>query len=260
MNRTMIDYLRVILEKGGYRTEISHEMTKLMEALLLLDGKKSGNPEFDPALHDLHADNSLWIKVRDKGNEIIATSAARLVDTHDFIGLTRSYKLWYGDKIRFMDPLKIVVGHNVTIPCGQLVFDGAMWVRRDHRRRGLSWILARLLKAVTFESWNPDWYFGMAFQAIANTRLPIYGYGYETLEPFATGYHFPGYAPHDLSLATLSRAQYLEHSTKDLALLTTSPELSIGSEFAMRIRAGKREVPVLPEYETEQSGTFGIAR
>lgn len=211
-------------------------MDRLMETLWRIEGKRTGNPEFDPKLHELDETNALWIEVINDSEETVATSAAKLLETQDFAGLTRSYQLWYGDKIRFMDPLDIVVDPDVTLPSGRLVFDGAMWVRPDKRHQGFSWILGRLLKAVTFDRWAPDWFFGLAFTGISKSRLPVYSYGYPRLDRFANAYGLPGYVAQDLSLASMSRAEYVRQAEVDLDVLAALPDLSVGPELALRVR------------------------
>lgn len=234
-------------------------MDELISILFDSYGKKFGHPEFDPSLHDLHEDNSLWLEVCDEHGIVVATSAARLIETQDFIELARSYRLWYGDKIRFVEQLKIVVASDVPIPAGRIVLDGAMWVHPDQRRRGISWILSMYLKAATFSFWNPDWYFGLAYPGITRSRLPLYSYGFPRLDPFIAAYRLPGCPSHDLSLASMSRAEYLRLVELEQNRLRDWQDIRIGQELASRIRAGiydpQRQPlgPVSPDIE------FGIA-
>ena len=231
-----------------------------MRALFDNAGKRFGSPEFDPTLHDLHEGNSLWLEFRDGNGELVACNAARLIETNSFVDLVRTYRLWYGDKIQFSEPVTIIASSEVPVPDGRIAFDGAMWVRTDCRRRGLSWILARYLRATTFALWDLDWIFGFAFPGISKSRLPVSMYGYPRLEPFVADYHLPGYPRYELCLASMSRAEHSQSAALDQMRMNAWPAVTIGPALARRIRGGRPQLvddpvlPALPESQYELAG------
>lgn len=241
----LANQLTNLLNESGYFVEIDSRMDRLMTEVLHAEGKKASNPEFDPALHDLSPGKAFWIRVRTGSDSTAAFIAGRLIETRQFLEFARSYRLWYGDKIIFTVPLQIVVDHDVQIPNGRIVFDGAMWVHPNHRGRGLSWAVGRLLRAIATDKWDPDWIFGLAYRGISQTRLPLYSYGYPRLDHFADGFWHPGYCPHELNLATITRQEICDQVIDDSAYLSDRPGLRLDRDFADSVRMRAVDIAAL---------------
>lgn len=117
-------------------------------------------PIFHPAYSNLRIDGAFWIEGVDDGGETVLTNAGRLYDWH---GTT------LGDELRslrvfFEDPAPHLAAGDfarVDAPSadrisGRVVFTGAMWVRPDYRRRGLTKIVPRITRLYAFTRWgNP---------------------------------------------------------------------------------------------------------
>lgn len=207
-----------------------------MQALFRAEGKKAGNPEFDPSLHDFDAGNSFWLGCRDWTGELIATVAARLLNAESFLESCRSYGLWYGDKIRVTDPLNIVFNSYERLPNQNAAFIGAGWVRPDRRGRGISWAMARLANYLALERWNPEWVIGMSLSGVTRASVPAVNFGFPRIDRFATGFRLPGFSRQLLFLLTMKRHEGVEIAANDLHFLEDNPELMLDSAFGGHLR------------------------
>lgn len=229
-----------VLERSGYQLAIGEINSGFLEFQFSADRKKYSNPELDPTLHNLDEKNSFWIVVKDENNETIGTIAGRLCEIESFLSLCEYYRFWYGEKIRFSEPLNIVYAGYDRIPTGTAVFDGAMWIRPDHRNRGLSWALSRLCRLTAMRLWKPEWIFGFGFQAVTRAHLPTSVYGYPRHEVFATGFKFPGYPAQTIHLATMTISEAIQGACQDWRYLTARPTLLLDQAFANELRIRRR--------------------
>ncbi len=225
-----------MLQRSGYRLVISEITPEFLDFQIRADRKKYSNPELDPTLHELNSNNSFWIEIKDDVNDTIGTISGRLCEFDCFVSQCRCYEFWYGKKIRFYEPLNIVYEDSKRIPDGASVYDGAMWVRPDHRNRGLSWALSRLCRLTAIRLWQPDWIFGFGFEAVTRAGLPKSVYGYPRHGVFATGFKFPGYPAQTIYLATMTAAEAIHSAAQDQCYLAARPGLRLDQEFANELR------------------------
>lgn len=238
--RCMIDSIDRLFERSGIYYSRYAVDENFMQVLSRADGKKAGNPEFDPSLHDLREDNSFWLGCHDVSGELIATVAARLLNAESFLETCRSYRLWYGDKILFTEPLDIVFGQCERMPNSNASFMGAAWVRPDWRGRGLSWALTRLGYFTAMARWWPDWVIAMVFAGIAQAMMPAVNYGFPRSDLFATGYRVPGFSRQNLFLLTMTREEALDLAVGDGRFLQDHPRLVLEPGFGDQLRLRRR--------------------
>ena len=174
LSAKMIDSINQLFARSGIQYTKNPVADDFMNALFRAEGKKAGNPEFDPSLHDFSEDNSFWLGCRDEAGKLIATIAARRIEAETFLESCRSYRLWYGDRLRFTEPLDLVDGPYDRIPHGSTSFLGAAWVRPDWRGRGLSWALTRLCYFLAIEQWRLDWLIAMVFSGPARSKQLVH--------------------------------------------------------------------------------------
>jgi hypothetical protein len=122
------------------------------------------SPIFNPANAHLGPDNAFFIEAVDELGDTVMTSAGRLYDhgDHSIAEDLRALRVFYDDPAPH-----IAAGARieVTAPsaeyiCGRVMFSGAVWVRPDHRRNGLTKIVPRLTRAVALTQWNPPVFWG----------------------------------------------------------------------------------------------------
>ena len=233
----IIDVISQLFERSGFHYSQNIIEEDFMQALAKADGKKSGNPEFDPSLHDFCADNSFWLGCHDRSGDLVATVAARLLQADTFLESCRSYRFWYGDKIRFTEPLDIVFDKYERLPTQSASFIGAGWVRPDWRGRGLSWALTRLGYYIALERWQPDWVIGMAYSGITQAMVPAINFGFPRIDLFATGFRLPGYSRQKLFLLTMTRQEASHAAAAAHRFLESRPRLMLDSRFGDQLRA-----------------------
>lgn len=225
-----------MLCRSGYQLVIRNITSEFLDFQIWADKKKYSNPELDPTLHDLDEHNSFWIEIKDQLNKTIGTVSGRLCNIGCFLSLCRYYEFWYGDKIRFREPLNIVYEDFDRIPSGRSVYDGAMWIRPDHRNRGLSWALSRLCRLTAMRMWQPEWIFGFGFEAVTRAGLPKAVYGYRRHGRFATGFKFPGHPSQSIFLATMTAGEVMRSAAEDRLYLASRPGLLLDEAFANELR------------------------
>lgn len=233
---SMIDSINRLLRRSGLHHSRNNVDEDFMRALSRAEDKKAGNPEFDPSLHDLREDNSFWLGCHDRSGDLVATVAARRIIPDSFVEACRSYRLWYGDKIRFTEPLDIVFGQHERMPNSNASFMGAGWVRPDWRGTGLSWALTRLGYFTAMERWRTDWVIAMVFAGIAQAMLPAATYGFPRSDLFATGYRVPGFSRQNLFLLTMNQQEASNLAISDDLFLRRHPHLTLDAGFGEHLR------------------------
>jgi hypothetical protein len=118
------------------------------------------SPIFNPMLSNLRIDTAFWIEGIDETGETVATNAGRLYHWPDttLADELRSLRVFYEDP----EP-HIAAGESVQVTApsankirGEAVFTGAMWVRPDYRRHGLTKIIPRISRTYAYTRWgNP---------------------------------------------------------------------------------------------------------
>lgn len=231
-----------LVRRSGVQVEVRPGVDGFKTAAFAVEGKRSGNPEFDPDLHPLTTANSFWIRFRESDDTTIAFIAARFIKTDSLRAMAADYSLWYGDGVRFNEPLDLMSDPSDPVLSGEIVLDGSMWVDPSYRGRAYSWCLSRMLRCVSCDLWDPDHYFGLALSSLARSRLPVYSYGYASIDHFARNYLIPGLPRFDMYLSPLSRQQAKAQFAMDLAFLQSSPNLVLDQAFSKSLKQHGIEV------------------
>jgi hypothetical protein len=113
---------------------------------------------FNPKYNSLRRDNAFLIEGVDEDGATVMTSAGRLYDHGDrsVADDLRSLRVFYdrpeehvaaGERIEVTAPMAEHL-------CGRIMFSGAVWVRPDYRRNGLTKIIPRLTRSYALAQWN----------------------------------------------------------------------------------------------------------
>jgi hypothetical protein len=175
--QSFVEFSLAWLEERNYTLTIDVDMEAWLKTLTHAPSTDGINPTFDPNLNPLSPSNSFWLDVR-AGSHTIATSAARLFVTEDYMALKRSTKLWYDTPHRNEAPLAITVPSDMPKICGRVGHEGGLWIRPDHRKRGLSVILPHLNRALCLREWDIDWQTGLALRDIGECGIATSAYGF----------------------------------------------------------------------------------
>lgn len=129
--------------------EINHEHRDSWPAFI---------PMFDPAHAALRIDNAFWVEALDERGVPVATHAGRLYDWPDtdlereLVSLRAFFRdpaphLARGDAIEVQAP-------SAKRIAGRVMGGGAVWVRPDHRSKGLATLVPRISRAYALTRWD----------------------------------------------------------------------------------------------------------
>lgn len=202
-----IDFSLAWLDDHGYTLTVDADLSKWM-ALAARTANAFVNPTFDPSRARLSAANSFWLDVR-SGSHTIATCAARLFLTDDFVALMRAQRLWQDESPPGPGTLAITAPPGISFMAKHIGHEGGLWVHPQHRKRGLSVILPHLTRALCVREWDIDWQTGVTQQAIGECGIAIWAYGMRHVEPCFEGYFPPTRSCERIYLAYMSREELI---------------------------------------------------
>jgi hypothetical protein len=122
-------------------------------------------PTFDPAHSNLRIDASFWLEGTDDRGDTVLTEAARLFDFTDtnLVEELRALRVYYENPAP-----RIAAGECVeidapaaTVVRGRTMHGGAIWVRPDWRRNGLTRIISRISAAYALTRWDTAFTWGL---------------------------------------------------------------------------------------------------
>jgi hypothetical protein len=123
------------------------------------------SPAFDPAHSNLRIDSAFWLEGIDNRGDTVITEIARFFDfgNSDVVEELRSLRVYYehpephlaaGERVEVDAPAAKVVR-------GRTMHGGAIWVRPDWRRNGLTRIISRVCAAYALTRWNTAFTWGL---------------------------------------------------------------------------------------------------
>jgi hypothetical protein len=189
---------------------------------------KGVNPTFDPTFSAVDRRNSFWVNVMDEGRTV-ACGAGRLFETEDYLELKRSLRLWFDRApVPFRERLPLIVPETAPFIAGRVGHEGGLWVHPAHRKRGLSMLIPRLVRAISLGRFAVEWQCGVNFEDLTKSGLPTSAYGFPHCVPCIDGL-FPPTGRHErMHMVYMSRAELL----------------AIQRETIVRLRADRYEEPV----------------
>jgi hypothetical protein len=196
------------LQDRRYTLAIDVDMAAWTRVMTDAVSAASVNPTFNPHVNRLSPQNSFWLDVRE-GSHTVATMAARLFVTEDYLALTRSMRLWRDEPPTEHGELTLTVPAGMPTIAGQVGHEGGLWIHPEHRKRGLSVILPHLNRALCVRQWDVDWQTGVTRRSIGECGIAKWAYGVPHVEPCFEGY-FPITQSEDrLFIAYMSRDELI---------------------------------------------------
>ena len=123
------------------------------------------SPAFDPAHSNLRIDSAFWLEAIDHRGETVVTEIARLFDfkNTNLVEELRSLRIYYENPAPHL-----AAGERVEIDAppatavrGRTMHGGAIWVRPDWRRNGLTRIISRVCAAYALTRWDTAFTWGL---------------------------------------------------------------------------------------------------
>ena len=207
------------LEREGFYLTINSDMSAWARMMRAMPKTRVVNPTFDPECSQLDATNSFWVRVTDAADNPVACIANRLFVTDDYVDLMRTWRLWYDRGPRQIRPLNIVLPPEAPFVSGRIGHHGGLWVHPGHRKRGLSYLLPRLTRALSLVNFQVDWHCGMVFGDLGDSGLPKWGYGYTGMDLCIDGYFPVTEREERVYMTYISRDEMLNQARWDLDLL-----------------------------------------
>jgi len=123
------------------------------------------SPAFDPVHSNLRIDSAFWLEGIDNRGDTVITEIARLFDfkNTDVVEELRALRIYYenpephlaaGERVEIDAPAARVVR-------GRTMHGGAIWVRPDWRRNGLTRIISRVCAAYALTRWDTAFTWGL---------------------------------------------------------------------------------------------------
>jgi hypothetical protein len=121
-------------------------------------------PICDPEHSNLRIDSAFWLEGVDESDETVVTEFARFFDftNTNLVDEIRSLRVYYehpeahlaaGERVEIDAPAATVVQ-------GRTMYGGAIWVRPDWRRNGLTRIISHVCAAYAHTRWNTEFTWG----------------------------------------------------------------------------------------------------
>ena len=119
----------------------------------------------DPRLGTYNAHNGFCLLGRNSEGDVVAVQAVRMYDfgASNYKAETESLRLWYSDPERMRRPGEAcpVSAPSADQMTGRALFSGGVWFRPDYRRKGVTYSLGRIAKALAHTRWAADTTFAM---------------------------------------------------------------------------------------------------
>lgn len=239
--RRYMTLLGANLRELGLRVRISTDFERLNE----LSKQQRENwpplsPIFNPRYCRLESDNAFLIECIDELGDTVVTSAGRVYDHGDrsLADDLRALRIFYDDPKPYRATDKV----EVTAPSADHIFghtgySGAVWVRPDYRRHGLTKVIPRLTRSYLLTRWNtPVFWATIApnLDAVGVTRA----YGSWHVEKIITA-HMPLWQG-DCSVLFLSMGQAT--LIRDIARSVEAYELGTGASRWIDSAIAKRSL------------------
>lgn len=202
-----------LLERDGFGLVVEHDLSDWVRHMRAAPGVRFIMPTFNPETHSF-SDEPIWVRVVNRKHAempTVACMAARYFLTEDYHQLLASGALWCDDDTEPTGFLLDTVG-----PAGLVSHVGGLWVHPDHRGNGLSWIVPRLLGAVTLLNWNQAYHTGLVQEALVGKGVPGRNYGVGAMSLCLDGWFGPTNQRERIYSAVTTRDQMLERMSVDL--------------------------------------------
>lgn len=235
-----IDNLLQTLATIGLKVDVESDLADWVRHMERAPRITAVSPSFDPRRSHLHPGNSFWISVRDQSGAIVACSCHRLFRTTDVRSLIASHRLFFDKKpILEFAPVHITLPKDTPEIAGRVAYGGGYWVDPDYRGIGLTDLIPRISRFLSFRHFEPDWNIALLKNTEKRRAMARNGFGVAHQAPCIDGYYPPDRKHASYQLAYMSAAEmlqqaYLEKDNPVRSLARTAPPRE---ELPLRTRA-----------------------
>lgn len=168
-----------IFHHYGVEMEIGYDFEQYRDMLDFARPEQELGAPFDPDLHELTAENALWMIGRNAGGEIIHTQALKMLDMGG-----RTIAEYFTKGFRdFPPPMpnmdarrsRFRAGPYSKVNRGSVCYNGEFWIKPGEaslRGQGLSSVLGRYAFFQAMQHWDPDHMVGFMAKQVACKGFP----------------------------------------------------------------------------------------
>lgn len=168
-----------IFQQYGVRMEVGYDFDLYREMLSVVRPDQPLSAPFDSDVHELTAENALWMIGRNIQGEIIHTQALRMLDMKGC-----SVAEYFTARFRDFPPAvpgldlkrsRFRAGPYAKRLRGTTCYNGEFWIKPGEttfRGQGLSCVLGRYAFFQALQHWDPDQMIGFMAQAVACKGFP----------------------------------------------------------------------------------------
>lgn len=141
------------LQKEGLDASIEWNMSNWEDEFISQSDGLAFNLSLSDKLNNLSSSNAFWIRLRHEG-ETVAICGNRLFEVDDYIAEIAAGRI-HKSKPGIADRWSVEPG----LPAewgGRIGQAGGLWVAKAWRKRGLSWIVPRLVRSWSVSEWDVD--------------------------------------------------------------------------------------------------------
>jgi hypothetical protein len=168
-----------VVESHGIILEYGSDFSKYNQIVAENRGVERVASPFDAKNHFLNETNGFWIIGRNASGALVHTQAVKQVNLHG-----ASLAVYLASFFRQFPPpaMDIDFGQSMFSPSpgcqrirGDVVYHGDLWWAEGplYRGTGITPLMARLMAALTYLKWSPDYVFGIVGDSMAYRGLGV---------------------------------------------------------------------------------------
>jgi GNAT superfamily N-acetyltransferase len=174
-------------------------------------------PMFDTAHSVLTPETALWVDASNERGETVGTYAARFFwwPHATLAEEARALRIFYADPAPHLargEFIDLPDNFSNSMITGRTAATGALWIRPDYRRLGLTKILSRACKAYAFELWEPSVFWALINPAHLDSGVAR---AWGSISVSRGGRIHAGGQDLPLAISFQSRQRFLEGIAKD---------------------------------------------
>lgn len=236
-----------LLWNSGYSTAVNDDLRSWVDYYKATNPHGPVNAAADPTYHEVGPDNSFWLALYKRGTtDVVGCIAQRMIEADDFVEMQRNLQVWYGEKAKTMEPLKLAMPReDYPEARGLIGHPAGLFVAKSERHSGLAWLLQRMARAYALTRWSDTaWQCGNTLEPVAARGLPINTYGYTRCDLLTDGWFEPTQLSQKVFLTSINQQEMLLQIAGDLSLIEVNADKQV-RDVVSAARERQSHAPIL---------------
>lgn len=167
--RTYYRETMALLVRSGFRISIENDMSIWKHIMQTAPATTLVSSMFDPAEANFLPGDAFWLRVSNMNAETVAIICDRLIETEDFVSFVEGAGMFAAPYARYELDTRLT---------GRIGHAGGLWVHPKARKTGLSWVLPRIVRALSVMHWGVDRHCGLILTGLADAGFASHIYGF----------------------------------------------------------------------------------